>query len=237
VPSSPASIAPSAVVAAAPAQTSALSALIAPTLTPRTVVDLPLDTQAFETQQASAVHTSAEPEVVIAEPAPASPPTTAVPQRAPRNSQEAFIFQVAVGAQESQRTTGVPSSVAIAQAILESSWGRSFLAREANNLFGVKALTKEGPAGVVWIDAWEVQDGQDINVPQPFRKYHTVAESIVDHGLFFIENRRYASALAAKDDGMEFARRIAAAGYATDPDYAPKLMALMDRYDLYQWDV
>jgi len=237
--SSPAAIAPSAVVAPAPAQSSAAPALIAPMLTPRTVVDLPLDAQAVGTRQASAVavSTSAEPDVIAAEPAPALSTATAVPQRAPRNPQEAFIFQVAGGAKESQKVTGVPSSVAIAQAILESSWGRSYLAREANNLFGVKALTKDGPAGVVWIDAWEVQDGQDINVPQPFRKYNTAAESIVDHGLFFIENRRYASALAAKDDGMEFARRIAAAGYATDPDYAPKLIALMDRYDLYQWDV
>jgi flagellum-specific peptidoglycan hydrolase FlgJ len=54
--------------------------------------------------------------------------------------------------------------------------------------------------------------------------------------MFFIENRRYREALLAKDDPKEFARRIAAAGYATDPGYAPKLIGLMDRYDLYRWD-
>jgi flagellum-specific peptidoglycan hydrolase FlgJ len=157
---------------------------------------------------------------------------------APRNPQETFILKVVPGAQHSQRATGVPSSVTIAQAILESEWGRSYLAREANNLFGVKALTKAGTAGVVTIDAWEVENGVNVTVKgEPFRKYNSVAESIADHGLFFIENRRYREALLAKDDPKEFARRIAAAGYATDPGYAPKLIGLMDRYDLYRWDI
>ena len=184
---------------------------------------------------------STQPEVAVpsqeAVTIPASPAPATLPQRAPRNAEEAFIFQVIGGAQDSQRATGVPAAVSLAQAILESNWGRSFLARDANNLFGIKALTKEGSAGVVWIDAWEVENGQNVNVPQPFRKYNNVGESIMDHGLFFIENRRYRDALAAKDDPQEFARRIAADGYATDPSYAPKLIALMDRYELYQWDV
>jgi flagellum-specific peptidoglycan hydrolase FlgJ len=193
-------------------------------------------------QTADAAPSAAVPvEAPSVAPAPPSAPdleTIAVSLPAPRNAQETFIFKVVPGAQQSQRATGVPTSVTIAQAILESEWGRSYLAREANNLFGVKALTKPGPAGVVTIDAWEVENGVNVTRKgEPFRKYNSVAESIADHGMFFIENRRYREALLAKDDPKEFARRIAAAGYATDPGYAPKLIGLMDRYDLYRWDV
>jgi flagellum-specific peptidoglycan hydrolase FlgJ len=206
--------------------------IIAPTLAPvpgRVVVDQPLIPA--PNLAASAVQDPAAAE--------AAPPVEAIaPQLpAPRNAEEAFIFSLVPGAQASQRATGVPASVTIAQAILESFWGRSFLAREANNLFGVKALTKPGPAGVVTIDAWEVENGVDVNRPEPFRKYNTVAESIADHGLFFVENRRYREALLVGNDPQEFARRIAAAGYATDPAYPGKLISLMERYSLYQYDV
>lgn len=188
--------------------------------------------------QAAEAHNAEAPSVEIASPPAPDLETVAASLPAPRNAQEAFIFKVVPGAQQSQRATGVPTSVTIAQAILESEWGRSYLAREANNLFGVKAITKPGPAGVVTIDAWEVENGVNVTRQgEPFRKYNSVAESIADHGRFFIENRRYGEALLTKDDPREFARRIAAAGYATDPEYAPKLIGLMDRYNLYRWDV
>ncbi|HZT09357.1 MAG TPA: glucosaminidase domain-containing protein [Chloroflexota bacterium] len=158
--------------------------------------------------------------------------------RIPADSHEAFIFSLVRGARESQRLTGVPASVTLAQAILETYWGTSFLARDANNYFGIKAYEKPGTAGVVWIDAWEVDaNGRDVNYPAPFRRYADPADSLVDHGRFFLENSRYAYALQATSDPKEFARRINAAGYATDPNYATKLIAYMDRYNLYQWDV
>jgi len=224
--------APAPIVAQAPAQTGGLSfpITIGPSALVRTVVDEPLGEQPVSAPIGPVLPVE-RPELT----APTRIPAAA--QREPRNAQEAFILKVGPGGQQSQRATGVPASVTIAQAILESSWGGSFLSREANNLFGIKALTRPGPAGVVWIDAWEVENGENVNVPQPFRKYSSMAESIVDHGMFFVENRRYASALAAKDDPKEFARRIADAGYATDPAYPGKLIALMDRYDLYDWDM
>src|SRR5436309_11377623 len=159
------------------------------------------------------------------------------PDRPARTPEEAFIFPLVEPAQESQLVTGVPTSVTIAQAILETYWGSSFLAREANNYFGIKAQTKPGSDGVVWIDAWEVEAGQNVVRPEPFRKYSNVVESLVDHGRFFLENSRYRHALEAKNDAREFARRINAAGYATDPAYASKLISYMDRYDLYQYDL
>jgi flagellar protein FlgJ len=71
---------------------------------------------------------------------------------------------------------------------------------------------------------------------QGFRAYNTIAESFIDHGLFFVQNGRYAAAMAARGDARQFAREVNRAGYATDPGYASKLIGLMDRYDLYRYD-
>jgi LysM repeat protein len=150
--------------------------------------------------------------------------------------QEQFIASIAEAAVESADNTGVPASVTIAQAILESYWGSSRLAREANNFFGIKAQTRGGSAGSIWFDVWEVIGGRNVMQAQAFRAYTTIAESFVDHGRFFTENGRYGSAMAAKNDARQFARELNRAGYATDPSYASKLIGLMDRYDLYRYD-
>jgi flagellum-specific peptidoglycan hydrolase FlgJ len=150
--------------------------------------------------------------------------------------QEQFISSIADAAVESADRTGVPASVTIAQAILESYWGSSRLAREAHNYFGIKAQTRGGSAGSIWFDVWEVIGGRNVMQSQAFRAYNSIAESFVDHGLFFVENPRYAAAIAARDDPRRFAREINRAGYATDPSYASKLIGLMDRYDLYRYD-
>jgi flagellum-specific peptidoglycan hydrolase FlgJ len=150
--------------------------------------------------------------------------------------QEQFIGSIAEAAVESADRTGVPASVTIAQAILESYWGSSRLAREANNFFGIKAQTRGGSAGSVWFAVWEVIGGRNIMQNQAFRAYNAISESFIDHGVFFVENGRYSAAMAVKDDARAFARAINQAGYATDPSYASKLIGLMDRYDLYRYD-
>jgi LysM repeat protein len=150
--------------------------------------------------------------------------------------QEQFIASIADAAVESADHTGVPASVTIAQAILESYWGSSRLAREANNFFGIKAQTRNGSAGAISFDVWEVIGGRNVMQTQAFRAYQTIAESFVDHGRFFVENGRYAGAMAARDDPRQFAREVNRAGYATDPAYASKLIGLMDRYNLYRFD-
>jgi len=151
--------------------------------------------------------------------------------------QRDFIMDVAPGARESQRKTGVPASVTLAQAILESDWGRSKLTREANNLFGIKAQREPGNAGVYEINTWEVYGGQSVTVLAAFKAYQSLADSIVDHGRWFHDNRRYHDALTVKDDPRAFAYAINEAGYATDPSYAPKLIGLMDKFNLYAYDV
>jgi LysM repeat protein len=150
--------------------------------------------------------------------------------------QEQFIGSIADAAVDSAHDTGVPASVTIAQAILESFWGSSRLAREGNNYFGIKSGTKNGPAGSIRFDVWEVIGGRNVVQSQAFRAYNSIAESFEDHGLFFLENSRYAAAMAVKDDPRKFAREVSRAGYATDPAYASKIIALMDRYDLYRFD-
>jgi flagellum-specific peptidoglycan hydrolase FlgJ len=150
--------------------------------------------------------------------------------------QEQFIGSIAEAAVASADRTGVPASVTIAQAILESYWGSSRLAREANNFFGIKAQTRGGSAGAVAYSVWEVIGGRNVMQNQAFRAYNSISESFIDHGLFLVENGRYAAAMSAKNDPRQFARAINQAGYATDPAYASKLIGLMDRYDLYRYD-
>lgn len=147
-----------------------------------------------------------------------------------------FIAIVGAAAQVSHSSTGVPASVTVAQAILESNWGRSRLAKQGNNLFGIKALNGPGPDGVVSLATWEHTPDGDVVVQAPFKAYYTLEQSIEDHGRFFLVNRRYAAALAVGNDARAFAEAIQSAGYATDPDYAAKLVRLMDRYNLYRFD-
>jgi LysM repeat protein len=175
-----------------------------------------------------------------AQPLPPTPATRVAEWPAPgtgdRNKRQ-FIEAAAVAAQDSQRRLGIPASVIIAQAIHESYWGTSKLARNANNFFGIKARNGEGSAGTYWMDAWEVINGEDVVVPEPFRAYGNPGESFIDHGLFFLRNSRYHGAFRYTDNPRRFAWAIADAGYATDPDYAPKLIRIMEQYDLYQYDL
>jgi flagellum-specific peptidoglycan hydrolase FlgJ len=195
---------------------------------PQKVVVAPAPAPAAETVQAPP-HSDEQQAAAIQAPKRSMPVLGNTPQ-------ERFIASIAEAAVASQDQTGVPASVTIAQAILESYWGSSRLAREANNYFGIKAQTRAGTAGTVWFDVWEVIGGSNVMRSEPFRAYSTIAESFVDHGRFFVENARYAAAMAVRSDARQFARAVNAAGYATDPSYASKLIGLMDRYNLYRFD-
>jgi hypothetical protein len=150
-------------------------------------------------------------------------------------SHEGFISAVAAAARASGHASG-PVSVTVAQAILESNWGESLLSREANNYFGIKATGQIGEDGAVWMRTLEYVQGGSYNAFAAFRAYHTLAESVADHAQLFLHEPAYTEALLAATDPDEFVRRIARAGYATDPTYAQKLIDLMRRYDLYGLD-
>ncbi len=169
-------------------------------------------------------------------PNPGTPPSgvggSAPVGQIPRTG-NAFIDSIAADAIRNQRETGVPASVTIAQAILESGWGRSALSREANNFFGIKGT---GPAGSVTMRTREVINGREIYVDAQFRRYHTPQESFADHARLFTQNRRYAEAMRHTHDAFRFAAEIHRAGYATDPEYTNKLHSLMRQYNLTQFD-
>lgn len=157
----------------------------------------------------------------------------------PRNS---FVTKASAGAQAGFAEFGVPASVTLAQAVLESGWGKFHLG-PANNYFGIKAFERGGrvdlgpiASGFVVRQTHEVLGGRDVVVSARFRSYRSLGDSMRDHGHFLRANSRYAPAFAFSRDPNGFARAIAKAGYATDPAYADKLIGIMRANDLYRFD-
>lgn len=145
-----------------------------------------------------------------------------------------FIAALLPAAQECHRKYGIPASFTIAQAASESRWGDSDLAKKACNLFGVKADPSwHGPT--FNLGTGEHLNGKDVFVPASWRKYADWQECMEDRAQFFIKNRRYASCFQ-QTTGEGWARAVAAAGYATDPKYADKLIATMDGRQLGRFD-
>lgn len=151
-------------------------------------------------------------------------------------TRQAFIDKIAPLAIDDMRKTGVPASLTIAQAILESANGNSTLAQQANNLFGMKG---KGPAGSVRLPTREYKNGEWITTYADFRKYHNWAESVTDHSNLFLNgvswNRDLYRGVIGKD-GISASYEVAKAGYATDPDYAQKLIKLITDHQLLKYD-
>jgi hypothetical protein len=176
---------------------------------------------------------------------PAVAPATRVVSGAPiiqrsasvTNQQQSFLDLAAEAAMASSDRTGVPASITVAQAILESDWGRSALSRHAGNYFGMKAIGGLGNDGVVWMPTSEFDaEGEHYETLSPFRAYKSLTDSMLDHDLLLRDAARYAPAMQVANDPRQFAHMLVQGGYATDPAYADKLIALMDRYDLYRLD-
>ena len=146
--------------------------------------------------------------------------------------QQAFIKAVAEGAMATQRKYGVPAAVTIAQAIDESGWGQSFLATRDHNLFGIKG---SGPAGSDMQPTQEVINGQAVSQIASFRVYHSMAQSIEDHGRLLASGGPYQRSMTLVHDPNAFASSLTGV-YATDPSYGAKLISLMHRYNLYRYD-
>jgi hypothetical protein len=153
------------------------------------------------------------------------------------NQQQAFLDAASQAARAAAAQTGVPASVTVAQAILESDWGRSGLSQNANNYFGIKAFGSLGSDGVVWMPTSEYDANGDLyQTVSPFRAYKSLADSLADHGRLLQYGSRYATAMRAANDPRRFAQLLYEAGYSTDPAYPDKLVALMDAYNLYRLD-
>ena len=145
-----------------------------------------------------------------------------------------FIAAIAPAAKASAATTKIPASFTVAEAALESGWGSSQLAAQGFNLFGVKA--DHAWAGeTLTMRTREFLDGQWVLVPALWRKYADWLGAIQDHAAFLLHNPRYKLAFDHAD-GEGFARAVAAAGYATDPDYAAKVCSVIRSHDLTALD-
>src|SRR5882672_9684949 len=134
-----------------------------------------------------------------------------------------FLDKIVPAAQACQRATGIPASFTIAQSALESSWGER---APGCNLFGIKA-DKSWTGPVTLFATHEVVNGERIAITDKFRCYKTWGECLADRAAFFRDNPRYAACFE-EDTGHGWARAVARSGYATDPSYADKLIAIMD---------
>lgn len=124
-------------------------------------------------------------------------------------------------------------SVIVAQAILESSWGNSELSQKANNLFGIKAnSTWNGDKYLVTTS--EYVNGKKIYIDAYFRKYKSWDESIVDHSLFL--NKPLYKKIIGNTDYKDVCRLLQSCGYATDINYANKLIGVIESNNLTKFD-
>lgn len=140
----------------------------------------------------------------------------------------AYIANYKEIAQKNMKEFGIPSSICLGQGILESGAGTGPLSSLANNHFGIKCHND-------WTGPTVRYD--DDAAQECFRKYNLPSESYNDHALF-LKGRKWYEPLfkLEKDDYKGWARGLKAAGYATDPKYPEKLIAIIERYHLDQYD-
>ena len=151
-----------------------------------------------------------------------------------------FIAAAVPGAQLGWQQFGVPPSVTIAQAVLESGWGRSGLASVDRNYFGIKCFDNVFGALANGCHVYKTNEctkaGSCFATTASFRTYATMANSFRDHGNFLKVNSRYKPAFAYTRDANKFIWTVWKAGYATDPNYYTKITGIMAANQLYQYD-
>jgi len=153
-------------------------------------------------------------------------------------NQSYFLSAIKQGAMDGAKE-GVLPSITAAQAILESGWGSSELAKAPNNnLFGIKD-SEDWNGEIVTVPTQEYVNGDYITVNAAFRKYTSWNDSVVDHAKFFTSTewrKNNYRKVVNETDYRVAAQELKNAGYATDPSYAGKLIRLIEAYKLYEWD-
>ena len=148
-----------------------------------------------------------------------------------------FLSKTTPAAMATARQYGVPASIALAQAICESGWGKSKLATQANNYFGVKATHLTDPETYVEMPTEEFVHGVEKSELADFERYISATESFKAHARLLSMAERYKPAMAVAADPDHFAIELQQCGYSTSPSYAVELMMLVKEYDLQQYDV
>ncbi len=144
-----------------------------------------------------------------------------------RLSRREYIEQWKDEAINQMNTFGIPASITLAQALLESGDGNSPLAKYANNHFGIKCHD--------WTGETFIQDDDRNN--ECFRKYENADESYSDHSLFLKSRDRYAELFTySTTDYKNWAHGLKKAGYATNPQYAYLLIQVIEENNLWQYD-
>lgn len=160
------------------------------------------------------------------------PPPVVTPKAEVRNhtslSGYDYIERYKAIAIDEMNTYGIPASIKLAQALLESGNGNSMLARQANNHFGIKCTPE-------WLGGKAYKD--DDRIDDCFRVYDRPEDSFRDHSQFLLRNRYAALFELDKNDYKGWARGLKSAGYATNPKYADLLIGLIERYGLHQYDI
>lgn len=150
------------------------------------------------------------------------------PAEAQQSAYREYIARWAPTAVREMNDHGIPASITLAQGLLESGAGKSRLAREANNHFGIKV-------GVGWTGPYIVM--ADDRPDDKFRVYKSAEESYADHSRFLTNGRRYAFLFRlSRTDYKGWARGLKQAGYATNPAYARSLIELIEKYHLDAYD-
>lgn len=150
-----------------------------------------------------------------------------------------FIKEIEDGARYNYNKYGILPSITVAQAILESGWGKSKLSKESNNIFGIKADSRWDGESIEVITSENYND----KVKSKFRKYNNITESIKDHGKFLYENKRYEeNGLFNSKNYKKQAQALEDAGYSTKKDkygkliYADMLIYIIQKYNLNKLD-
>lgn len=142
-------------------------------------------------------------------------------------SRKEFIQKYKHIAIREMERTGIPASITLAQGIFESGCGSSELSRQANNHFGIKCHDWVG-------ETYHMDDDAE---DECFRKYESPEQSWIDHSEFLTSRPRYASLFKlSATDYKAWAKGLKAAGYATNPHYAEKLIKIIEEEQLYQYD-
>lgn len=138
-----------------------------------------------------------------------------------------YIEKYAEMAIEQQEKFGIPASITLAQGLLESAAGHSTLATQGNNHFGIKCHSS-------WKGETMLRD--DDAPDECFRVYRSAADSFADHSRF-LSGKRYSPLFELETtDYAGWARTLRKCGYATDPNYGERLIAIIERYGLFSYD-
>lgn len=140
-----------------------------------------------------------------------------------------FINQLLPQAKKAAELIGLDPKLLIAQAALETGWGKYIMhdnhGRPSHNLFGIKT-NSEWQGESVKIDTLEVENGEFVKTKDNFRMYESFEKSFADYVDFLQSNPRYQAALDVVNDAKQFVKSLQSAGYATDPNYANKILRI-----------